>query len=400
MLVTPASQQQFAERTDALVHALPGRYQPYFWGVSRDVEYDAAALQEGILRVRMLDAVMRNGCHVAIDEDARLELPLSLNGGQSTVVRVALDEEAEHSRRFVPCSDGAPIVLGEDGIEIPLAKPRLVLYDGRSSQPARAGTSFPLCEVRRESGAYRLTGFLPPALRVAPSSALGKRCGPIPRALRAEASAVRDRGRLNAVAVALPAFEVVLAGDPHPFTLYVELCRLAGAAAALRDDAIPAFPQYDHDAAHTAFDSVLRYVLKEAGESGAFRRFTFERDGSGFRLGPDPGWTEAISPDSGLELVMTIESEDPQAERWGENCLIATSSMAGTLLGRRLLGWARRRVMPGPALPSGANLHHFRITPNAGATKPDEELVVFGHFGGIEPSALYLYVHETPAGAR
>jgi hypothetical protein len=96
---------------------------------------------------------------------------------------------------------------------------------------------------------------------------------------------------------------------------------------------------------------------------------------------------------------MTIESEDPQAQRWGENCLIATSGVAATLLGRRLLGCARRRITPGAALPAGPNLHHFRITPNPVAARPGEDLVVFGHFGGVEPSALYLYVSEPPAGA-
>ena len=403
LLVTPASQQHFAERTDALIQALPGRYQPFFWGVTGDVEYDIAALKDGILRVRSLDAVMRNGCHASVDERDRVQLPLSINDGQSAVMRVALDDDAEHPRRFVPChSDGAPVVLGEDGVEIPLSKPRIVLYDARSSQSARADTSFPLCEVRRQGGAYHVTGFQPPTLRVTSTSALGQRCRLIPPALRTEADTVKDRGRLNAMIAALPAFEVMLAGNPHPFVLYVELCRVAGAAAVLREDVLPsAFPEYDHDGAHVGFDSVCGYILQDTGKaSAAFRRFTFDRDGSGFRLAPDPGWTDAISPGSGLELVMTIESGDQQAQRWGENCLIATSSVAGTLLGRRLLGWARRRVTAGTALPSAANLHHFRITPTQGATKPGEDLVVFGHFGGTEPSALYLYVNETPAGAR
>jgi type VI secretion system protein ImpJ len=249
--------------------------------------------------------------------------------------------------------------------------------------------------VRRHGAACRLTDFLPPTLQVTPGSALGRRCRPISQMLRDEASTVTDQVRLSAIVATLPAFEVMLAGNPHPFALYVELCRVAGAAAALRNDVIPsAFPPYDHDAARGGFETVVRYILKETGEkvSGSFKRFTFESDGSRFRLRPDPGWTDTLAPVSGSELVLAIECDDATAQRWGENCVIATSSIADALLTRRLLGCARRRVMPGAALPSGPNLHHFQITPDAGSLKPGEDLLVIGNLGGPEPSALHLYV--------
>jgi type VI secretion system protein ImpJ len=399
MLVTPASQRHLSKRIDALVQTLPGRYQPFFWGVSGDVEYDMDALKDGMLTVRRLDAVMRNGRHVVVDGQAGFKLPLSLADGHSVVVHVALDEDTEETSRYVPCgSDGVETVMGEDGLAIPLSKPRLALSVDRPPQSACPDTSFPLCEVRREGATYRLTGFQPPALQVLTGSALGRQCGPIPQKLRAEASTVKDPVRLSAIVSTLPAFEVMLAGHVHPFALYVELCRVAGAVAVLRNDPVlPAFPAYDHDAAHLAFDRVVGYILNETGEkaSGSFERFTFDRDGSWFRLRPDPGWTHALAPDSGLELVLTIECDDAKAQWWGENCVIATSSMAETLLGRRLLGCARRRVTPGAALPSGPNLHHFRITPDADALKPDEDLLVIGNLGGPEPSALYLYVNIT-----
>ena len=311
MLVTPTSQRHLSERIDGLVQTLPGRYQPYFWGVSGDVEYDMDALQHGTLAVRSIDAVMRNGCHVAADERAGVRLPLSLNDGQSVVVRLALgeDEAAGDASRFVPCgSDAAEIVLGEDGVEIPLSKPRLILSLDESPRSARPDASFPLCEVRRHGAAYRLTDFLPPTLQVTPGSALGRRCRTISQMLRTEASTVTDRVRLSAIVATLPAFEVMLAGNPHPFALYVELCRVAGAAAALRNDAIPsAFPPYDHDAARGGFETVVRYILKETGEkvSGSLERYTFESDGSRFHLRPDPGWTDALAPGSGSELVLT-----------------------------------------------------------------------------------------------
>jgi type VI secretion system protein ImpJ len=399
MLVTPASQRHLSKRVDALVQGLPGRYQPFFWGVSGDVEYDMDALKDGTLTVRRLEAVMRNGRHVVVDGQTGFKLPLSLADGHSVVVHVALDEDAEEASRHVLCgSEGGETILGEDGLVIPLSKPRLVLYADRPPQSARPDTSFPLCEVRRESATYRLTDFLPPTLQVASDSALGRLCGRIPQTLRAEAGTVKDPLRLSGIVSALPPFEAMLAGDVHPFALYVELCRVAGAVAVLRSNPVPPpFPAYDHDAAHLAFDRVVGYILNETGEkpSGSFERFTFDRDGSCFRLGPDPGWTHALAPDSGLEVVLTIECDDAKAQWWGENCVIATSSVAEALLARRLLGCARRRITPGAALPSGPNLHHFRITPDADALKPGEDLLVIGNLGGPEPSALYLYVNVT-----
>ena len=403
MLVTPTSQRHLSERIDGLVQTLPGRYQPFFWGVTGDVEYDMDALGDGILTVRGLDAVMRNGCHVAVDARADLKMPLSLTDGQSMVVYVALDEDAEDSSRFVPCgSDAAEIVLGEDGVGIPLSKPRLVLHADRTPQSAQPDTSFPLCEVRREGIRYHLTDFLPPTLQITSGSALGRRCRPISETLRAEAGTVKDAVRLSAIISALPAFEVMLAGNPHSFALYVELSRVAGAVAVLRNDEMPpVFPAYDHDAALVGFERVVGYILKETGEkaSGSFTRFTFERDASWFRLRPDPGWTDALAPDSGIELVLTVEGDDAQAHRWGENCVIASRSVADTLLRRRLLGCARRRVTPGGSLPSRPNVHHFRITPDADALKPGEDLLAIGNLGGPEPSAVHLYVNAT-AGTR
>lgn len=403
MLVTPTSHRHLSQRVEGLIQTLPGRYQPFFWGVSRDVEYDLGALKDGVLAVRSIDAVMRNGYHVAIDDRANLHLPLTGNEGDSVVVRLALDEDAEDARRFDRCGgDAAEIVYGEDGVEIPFSKPCLILYADRSPQSARPDTSFPLCELRREGAAWRLTEFVPPTLQVAPASALGRRCAPISPMLRTEASAVKDRVRLSAIISTLPAFEVLFAGSPHPFALYVELCRVAGAVAVLRSEVMPqVFPAYDHDAAHVAFEKVVGYILKETGEkvSGSFKRFTFDRDGSWFRLRPDSGWTDALAPDSGFELVLTIECDDAQAQRWGDNCIIATSSVADMLLARRLLGCARRRVTPGAALPSGANVHYFRITPNADALKPGEDLLAIGNLGGPEPSAVHMYVNAT-AGTR
>lgn len=401
MLVTPTSQRHLSQRIDGLVQALPGRYQPFFWGVIGDVEFDPDALAEGIVLVRRLEAVMRNGRHVAVDEPSGLRLDLALTEGQSAIVHIALDDDVESANRYVPCGRDTPeIVLGEDGVEIPLSRPRLVL-DADPSPPSagpRAETRFPLCEVRRDRTACSLTAFVPPTLRVTAGSALDVRCRPIAQMLRAELARATDSARSSALVASLPAFELVLAGHPHPFALYVELARLAGAVAVLRNHAVPPpFPPYDHDAAHIGFDKITGYLLQEVVEkpSGPFTRFPFERESRCFSLRPDPGWTHALAPDAGLDLVLTIECDDAQAQRWGENCVIASRSVADTLLRRRLVGCARRRVTASGSLPSGPHLHHFRLTPNGDALRDGEDLLAVGNLGGPEPSAVTLFVTAT-----
>ena len=366
-----------------------------------DVEFDVDALKDGIVMVRRLDAVMRNGRHVTVDERSGLRLTPSLSDGQSVVVYVALDDDVESSNRFVPCArDAAEIVLGEDGVEIPLSRPRVVLETGAASSSAgpRTDTSFPLCELRRDGTTWRLTDFLPPTLQVTPGSALGARCRSVALMLRADLSTTRDSARSGAIISTLSAFELIVAGRPHAFALYVELARVAGAVAVLRNDvAPPLLPAYDHDAAHLGFEQAISYILQQPEEkpSGSFTRFTFEREASWFSLTSDPGWTDALAPGAGLDLVLTIECDDAQAQRWGENCVIASRSVADSLLRRRLVGCARRRVTSGGSLPSGPNLHHFRLTPDADVLKAGEDLLAVGNLGGPEPSAVFLFVTAT-----
>ena len=293
-------------RVESLVQDLPGRYQPFFWGV-RSCDY---VLTAGAITVRALDGVMPNGFHVAIDDE---RAPLHLEVGRSpaslrpnpVLVHVAmpLGEPAIGSRRFVACEgEAANAVVGEDGVEIPRVRTNLVLLAGETPSTSRY-TSFPLLQVRWEGGSCVVTDFLPPTLRVAPESRLGRQCASLSDRLRREAAAVADRltdalqapfaadvrAQLNPVIGALPAFEVLAGAEPHAAILYLELCRLAGAVAVLRNRLIPPqFPPYLHNDARPGFDYVIRFVLGASDQtlSATIRRFTFEREGAWFRSRP------------------------------------------------------------------------------------------------------------------
>jgi type VI secretion system protein ImpJ len=418
MLVTRQHLQLLSSRLESLIQSLPGRYHPFFWGVSR-CEY---VLTAGVLTVRALDAVMRNGFHVAIDDErAWLRLDLRPHAAglrqQAMLVHLAmpLDDGTERngSRRFVACErEAADVIRGDDGVEIPRLRTELVLVLGEAPAESRY-TSFPLLEVRCQAASYIVTDFMPPTLQVTPASSLGQRCAAIPPRIRREISVVTDRGtdtldvpfsvdvraQLNPIVGALPAFEVLIAAAPHPFALYTELCRLAGAVAVLRNHVVPPqFPPYRHDDARTGFDRIVHFVLGLGADpaSDGARRFTFERKGAWFRLPPEPGWTDALAVGSRSQMILAVQTNigESQALKWAANCLITTRSAVQSMLSRRVLGLSRSLVAPGTMLPAQRDLHLFRLAPDPDAAKAGEALLVFADLPDVKPSALYLYIVE------
>ena len=238
------------------------------------------SFESGILFVRKLDVVMPNGFHIAHDVD-RLRLDLRpLPAGDHVVYLAMTLLPPNEANRFLSSDPRvtADEVLGADGLELPRVRTRLALV---TSPPASQDRSLPLLKVtvRRRNGNDQqdgdwseATNFVPPMLKVQPDSILGKRCLSIADRLRREADAltlransgpptlatVEARAQLVPIVSALTGFEALLTGQPHPFTLYVELCRLAGAVAVLRRNPVPVPPPYDHNDAWTMFDTVAR----------------------------------------------------------------------------------------------------------------------------------------------
>ena len=416
MLLSPRHLQQLSLRFEELIQALPGRYHPYHWGIS-SFEY----LIEGpVLIVRALDAVMPNGFHVAAD-DGRLRLDLrTLTPGTPHRIHLARSlSAADEARRFISCDRelSGNEILGDDGVEIPRIRLRLSLMAG-ARPPETQYASFPVLDVRPEGDRYQPTAFMPPTLRVAPGSLLGARCVRIADRLRREVATLTGatdapkgpvsaeaRSQLAPLASALPAFEALLPSEPHPFGLYVELCRLAGAVAMFRNRAIPPpFPAYVHDDAWTAFDAVTRFILgpTDAGASRDARQYAFEPHRTFFRLAPDPGWTDALAAGSGLHWVLAVQSEagSDQARKWGEQAVIGSRDVVASLMSRRILGVARRYADQANGLASARGTSLFLLTPDATLVRPGEDLLVVGGTADARPTSVTLHVLKGPEGPR
>ena len=410
MLVTTRHVEALTARLEGLIQALPGR-QPFPWGVT----HCDAALHDRVVAVRTLDAVMPDGSVVAIGEDqAQLELDLravlATRCPRRLLVHLATplrDDESAAGPRFV--LDAAAGIVGDDALPAERRRRRPVLIAG-DVPSASQYASVPLLEVSTDQPALAITDFVPPLLQVEPHSPLGQRCGSLSERLRREVAslvnggheaqppfAAEIRAQVNPVIAALPSFEVLLASGPHPFALYVELCRVAAAVAALRNRAAPpSFPAYQHHDARAAFDPVLRFALGQRDVSARETAvsFPFERDGRWFRLPPDRGWTEALAADSPRALIVAVQGipDGAQAQQWGAHCVIAGRSAIQSQLARRVLGLGRRPVAPAGELPAAPDVHLFRLDPDPELARPGEDLLVLGDLPGPSPIALTLYV--------
>ena len=204
-------------------------------------------------------------------------------------------------------------VLGDDGLELPRARVRLALV---TSPPASHDTSIALLKIRNggkgQDDWSEVAAFVPPLLKVQPDSTLGTRCRSIAEHVRREADAhrtratvaqptlatVEARAQLGPAVTALAGFEALLTGQPHPFPVYVELCRLAAAVSVLRRTAPPAALAYDHDDLWRVFDTLARSFAPAA--PAKVQKFTFEADGPFFRLPFDAAWAGATGQDPRL----------------------------------------------------------------------------------------------------
>ncbi len=390
--------------------------QAFTWGVCA-IDH---SFESGVLIVRKLDVVMPNGFHIVRDAD-RLRLDLRpLPAGDHVVYLTMTLLPPNEANRFLSSDPRvtADEVLGEDGLELPRVRTRLALG---TTLPAAQDRSLPLLKVtvRRRNGTEQQDGdwseaiFVPPMLQVQPESMLGKRCLSIADRLRHDSDAlsrvnsgpptlatVEARLQLGQLVSALAAFEAMLTGQPHPFTLYVELCRLAGAVAVLRRNPVPVAPPYDHNDAWAVFDAVARSFAPTVAAAAKVVKFTFQREGQFFRLPPDEGWTHAAATGSAAQPILAVESaaSEERVRHWGENCVIGSRSRMPLLESRRILGPSRTHLTHADGIPADRHTLLFAVTPDANMQSSNEDLLVLGSTPDVVPTALHLYVTQTNGG--
>lgn len=388
MLLTPQHFQQHDIHVQRQLRHQMEQLQPHYWGLMH-LQYSAARLQEGVLHIERLRAVLPDGLIVSTDEEACLEpggpTPLSLDLTQEALllakgrVRIYLTvpfraagsaSDQASVRRFD--SWQGPVSVDENTGEDPLAvlrlRPRVTLVAGQA--PPKNAVAMPLLEIRREvNGQLVLSSYHPPLLQLGASRFLGKRSlqsnlerllDSLRRKAVRLASMKGNRSQnLYALTAALPLLEVLVhAQTSHPFAVYQALAAMVGQASALHPEGIPPLMErYQHEQLLKGFVQAIHYLdTLIDGLALDYELLAFEPAGpDGFRLMIPEDWSgEPLA----IELEGVVGQDTARLGEWLQQARIGTESLHSQLSEQRSPGaWTERLT---PALVS-------RFTYRAGA---------------------------------
>lgn len=425
LLLAPQHFQQAFSRQDALLGHHLSIAQPWWWGVL-EWSHQANRLIDGVFQIETLSAVMPDGLAVEQAEDDS-PLLLDLNPHRAAMADAPVTVWLAVPKQFVgtppkgvpsrtvPVETGPvpDIHTGEGGVVVPRVRASVRLLVESDVSPAY--TAFPLACVTVRDNVVSLTGFSPPMLRVAVSSALGQGCLDLARAMRQKAATLVDRVTsptaasndpavqearvlISLLTSALPQFEgLAMTGMAHPFTLYMGLLGLVGRVAALAPDMTPpTYLAYNHNDPAGSFAGPFDFVRRMIGGiHDVCRPVSFTRVDGRFELTLRAEWLRA----DGLVLGVRrgIGASDADAASWVREAIVASSSCIDMMSARRTRGADRVAIDRDDTfnLLPGRGQTLFRVTPGDDAVLANEPLVIVNRadpLGHRAPAEIVLYV--------
>ncbi|MCP4700793.1 MAG: type VI secretion system baseplate subunit TssK [Gammaproteobacteria bacterium] len=371
MLLAPQHFQQQSLRQEQLLHHAMQTVSPFGWGI-RNIKIDPVQLMNGWFRVLELEAIMPDGlavAHNAMEED---ELSLDLTPHIENIKKCAMkvylavpvySRSALGNVRYksVEGAEVADVNTGEGAVSVPSLKPRLNLLIDQTP-PARF-TWFPLAQVIYKNETLAMSEFIPSTLIVDLRSPVGdlvnelvaevrKKALFLSERLRSPAHAIRTdkpmqydtQNILQGLVMALPQLEAMLyGGASHPYSLYLNLCSLAGSMAAFAGAVVPpVFPPYNHNDILSSFVPVrdfTREILEHIHE--AYLIVPFHYKDLEFFLMPEPIW---VARDFVIGVRGHAETSEEELENWVESCIICSSDKIASMHEKRILGARRTRI--------------------------------------------------------
>ncbi len=436
MLLMPQHFQQMAARYESLIQSAIASGPPYSWGVLK-FEYDRSTLVSGVLRVTLIEAVMRDGLIISAGSDTGIDLEINLKSfvdqmrvSPATIyvtvpTQKTLSTRGDLARYISHVGDAiSDDTTGEDAITIPRLRPRVDLWAG-DLPPARY-ESLPVLRVLAQNDAFQEQQYVPPCLSVPLSSDLGKACSDTLAIVRAksyvlaeqlrtepfqqaEIDAADVRWKVLALSTGLPGPEAALqSGRSHPFSLYLLMCQLAGHIAAVTSGGVaPPFQPYRHEELWTTFDPVLGFIRNSAAEAVVESWIVVPFGGSNgrFETSPSSAVNEAIAAQATLDapaIVLGLRpapgSPSEAVWRWGESSVIGTASFMPTLLSNRVSGAQRKRVETLPGLVPKRGTALLSLVFDESVAKPGEAVQLVERFineGRPEEAVLYVRKPES-----
>ena len=326
------------------------------WGV-RKIEWDADAFKSGLLEIKFLQARMRDGTLVEIPAEGRLptiDLNEILIGKDQVTVFLAIANLHENRpNTSVPQAPGADSAGGAVPIETRYLVETFEVADENTGvdqqtlefrslnlklmSSAQDTAGYDVLEIARfekspeAGGAPQLdVNYIPPVLACDAWKPLSEGIMQmlyhhlssrmvtlaekvITRVITFETQNPGDQKMLARLAVLNEASTVLntiaFAEGIHPFTAYVELCRLVGQLAIFgASRRAPQIPAYDHDDLAGCFFWVKRY-LEDDPDRDSFEERDFIGEGLRMQVAMEAKWLEAA-----WQLFVGVRSPLPQTE--------------------------------------------------------------------------------------
>lgn len=361
------------------------------WGLLR-CEFENDALNNFVLAVRSLRAVLPGGTLVDVPGNARLPSRTLDRKAYDTArpLEVAIGVRRVEERRPIAAPEGSPagqarfttltaevydLDAGRDPTTIEQAEYGLQFFVG--DEPTEGFETLKVARLVFTGEPSRplqhAPDFAPPAMALSASYAL---VGSTRAVVEQIAKALREKAEVRGtdkaaevlwfqvLAGSLPVLrDMVRDGSVHPRRAYQELCRLAG-ALFFRDTSGLSFdelPEYDHENPGPAFEQLrsLIYRLSEMEIVRRYRRVPMERAGDRYKAALP---AEGKLP--GSRCFLEVEAAESSAR---VRALMAAAKISAPARIDQLHGLAlpgiRTESQPGPPpeLPPGQTASYFRL---------------------------------------
>lgn len=425
MLLLPQHFQQLDIRTQQILRYHLNQLAPFYWGVET-LQFDETLLTSGNCRLISFRGVLPDGTFIDAlpSSSPYLEVDLTqetaqLQGGPLYIYLCLPELNGDSSDilgqlprfRSVEGQNVVDVNTGDTPVSIPRLELRLELIAAKEPPPKYV--SMPIAQVKYDGKVYAFEQYQPPILSVTPSTLLWSLCDKIPTNIRGKLSYIQQKlqsigqnqnlvttqHELDTIRIQLLSSLLVFEAyaqinKAHPFSLYCELCSIAGTVSGIsRESMPPKFMAYNHNNSLLNFNETISYiqrVLNEVQES--YSTLVFNKDDRTFSLQLHPDWT-------GDEIYVGVQAPPsmPQDKvlSWINNCVIASQDNVEVIRESRTLGANRSVIDSVPSLdlvpPVGITLVGINVDPKSVNFKETLQIFNISDNAAERPQEIFLY---------
>jgi type VI secretion system protein ImpJ len=426
MMLTPQHFQQMEFRQyQHLSHQLH-LLSNHHWGVNI-LQIDPISINEGLVRILEIEAVMPDGLIVNYRSDMTTVPPLEIDissfkpnsASEEICIFLSMPERTGDRSpitgdlpRYVSI-DGDPVKdenLPDNVVQIPRLFPHLILSVG--TKPPAMCQGFPLLKLIFDE-TYIQTTFIPPCFYITHDTDLWKECAELAQHIREKAMYLSGRWQnqigtplmaeteimLRPLVAALPSLEAVLNElTINPYLLFQKICDVAGHLATLRLNQLPPIlKRYDHNDIQESFALVLELIHEYLGSiEQSYSVVSFHQRERLFYLKFHKNY---LSKTFLVGLRVTKGMTESQMEEWLMEAVICSDFAVELVRNHRITG--AKRVVLSEAdrsdLMPGRGMVVAEITYDSEYIAPEQNLNIFNPSDTADrrPNEVVAYIPKT-----